>query len=220
MPADSSAPATTEVSSAVSKVVLYEMALRNAVQLGGQKLAERALVVVPDVTLFATEAPIVRGVPLQGWGYFFDVQAPVISRSSIQVWDMVAKSRPPEPPSAPTPVAASASGSVDEARASATSADVAPDPMTVSPTFNPTSAYSSFVRDAVLDAILDSSSVLPLAPDDHLAVAVSGIDPRDANPLYRSVKLLLTVKGSDLLALRQSKITREEAKARITESRF
>ena len=81
-------------------------------------------------------------------------------------------------------------------------------------------AYSNFVREALIDAMLDSSAVLPLGPDDHLTIAASGIDQPGANLLYQSRKLMLTIKGSDLLDLRQGKITREQAKARIVEGRF
>ena len=73
-----------------------------------------------------------------------------------------------------------------------------------------------------MDALLDSSAVLiDLGPDESLTVAASGIDQPNANPLYRGTedKLLLTIKASDLLELRQGRITRDQARQRVTQER-
>lgn len=195
----------------------YEMALRSAVLMGGQRLAQQAAAIVPQVVLATTEQPIVRGVKLEGWGFFFDVQAPDI-QSSVMVWDMVNQSRGAQRAAVPPP----GSPGGPERPVSATGT-VEPDPMTASPvqpSFDPNRAYSNFVRDSLIDALLDSSAVLSLAVDDHLTIAASGIDSPGSNPLYQARKLILTIKGSDLQDLRQGRITRDQAKARIIESRF
>jgi hypothetical protein len=209
-------PASSSADSPVkSQTFAYENSLRTAVLLGGQKLAEQAQQVVPQLVLFASEEPIVRGIRLDGYGYFFDVQAPNIQRSSMMVWDMY-QSRPAQPASSPAPAGGSASATVVAANTPAA------DPMSASPAaaFDPDRAYSNFVREALIDALLDSSGVLPIAPEEHLTIAASGIDQPGANPLYRVRKLMLTIKGSDLQDLRQGHISRDDAKARISEARF
>jgi hypothetical protein len=221
-PAAAQAPAGPPEDPAKSQVFIYEMALQSAVNLGGQRLAQAALKVIPQVTLSPGENPIVRGVKLSGYGFFFDVQVPDINRQQIILWDMLMESGPrlvrrPTPEGYPQAVAAGPAGE----RASATSAPVAGDPMTETPpAFNPTNAYTSFVREALIDALLDSSGVLSLQPAERLTVVASEIGQTNTNPLYRSRKLVITISGTDLLDFRQGRITREQAKERILEERF
>jgi len=183
----------------------FEVVLRAAVISGGQKLAKQASAVVPEAVLAVTEQPIVRGVKLDGWGFFFDVQAPNV-QTTVMVLNMVdQQARRSRPVSSEGPT-----GPVDA------------DPMArgLAAPGGADRAYSSFVRESLIDAILDSSAVLPLGPDDHLTIAASGIDQPGANLLYQSRKLMLTIKGSDLQEFRQGKLTRDDARARIVEGRF
>jgi hypothetical protein len=166
---------------------VFERALRGAVELGGQQLAKRALVLFPEFIL-STEEATVRGVKLGGYGFYFDVQVPDIQSTTI-VLDMMAARQRRGGPSQPV----SAMGGVTD------------DPMTVPPpVFDTDREYSAYVRAALIDTILDSSGVLSVSPDDYLTVAVSGIERRGPNPLYRpsSSKLMLTIPASDLLDLR------------------
>jgi hypothetical protein len=203
-------PSPTPDNPAKPQTYLYENALKTAVELGGQKLARQALAIVPQVTLIAAGQPIVRGVKLPNFGFFFDVQVPDIDRSTVMVWDMVNQSS--RPVAGPTPPGAQPVNTVRPM------AVVAPDPMEGA-AFNPDRAYSNFVRESLIDALLDSSGVLPLAPGESVTIAASGIDQPGAT-LYTSHKLMLTIKGSDLQELRQGHITRDQAKQRIIEDRF
>ncbi len=186
-----------------SQAFVFERALRGAVELGGQRLAKRALVMVPELTL-STEEAIVRGVKLSGYGFYFDVQAPSIE-SNVILLDMMARQR------------SGLSRQVSAAGA------VAADPMDVpTPAFDPDREYTTFVRAALIDAMLDSSGVLVVVPGEYLTVVVSGIDQPSPNPLYRanSNKLILTIAASDLMEWRQGQLTRDQAKERIVEERF
>lgn len=190
-----------------TQAFMFERALRGAVELGGQLLAKQALVVAPELAL-STEEAIVNGVKLTDYGYYFDVQVPSIEGTAI-VYDMLARSRARQQgPSRPV----SANGVVNA------------DPMiNDTPAFDPDREYSTNVRNAILDAILDSSSVLTFAPGERLTVAVGRFDDRrNVNPLYRTNpnKLILSIQGVDLLDLRQGRITREQARQRILEDRF
>jgi hypothetical protein len=187
-------------------VALYEMALRGAVAVGGQKLAEKARSVVPEITL-RTDPPIVRGVPLPRYGFHFDVQAPDI-HSTVLVIDMVNTANMANRPTRPVS---------QVGRTAATGGLVEDDPM---PGFNASREYSAYVREALIDALLDASGVLRLQDGEHLAISASGIDQPDANPLYRERKLVLTISGADLNAYRQGRLTRDQTKERIVEDRF
>lgn len=204
--ASAQTPATPETP-ARNQAFMFERALRGAVELGGQQLAKQAIVVAPELTL-STEEAVVRGVKLTDYGFYFDVQVPSIEGTAL-LWDMMARARPRQQ---------------GPARAVAANGIVSGDPMTnEAPTFDPDREYSTNVRSAVIDAILDSGSLLSLAPDERLTVAVGRFDERrNVNPLYRTntSKLMLSIKGVDLIELRQGRITREQARERILEDRF
>lgn len=187
-----------------SQAFVFERALRGAVELGGQQLAKRALVLFPEFIL-STEEATVRGVKLPGYGFYFDVQVPDIQSTTI-VLDMMANRQRRAGPSQTV----SAMGAV------------ADDPMATLPEFDTDREYSTYVRAALIDALLDSSGVLSLIPGEYVTVAVSGIERRGPNPLYRpdSGKLMLTITASDLLDLRQGRVTREQARERIVAERF
>jgi hypothetical protein len=212
-------PPSAADTAARSSTFTYEMALRSAVVLGGQKLAQQASTLVPDGILAFAEQPIVRGIKLEGWGYFFDVQAPNI-QSTIMALDMMNQSRRLRQ----APVAAGGPDVQAVAGRAVVSASgtVEPDPMgdDLAAPGGPDRAYSKYVREALIDALLDSSAMLPLLPEEHVTIAAQGIEQPGANPLYQTRKLTLTIKGSDLQDMRQGRITRDQAKARITEGRF
>lgn len=189
-----------------SQAFVFERTLRGAIELAGQQLAKQVLVLVPELTL-STEEAIARGVRLDAYGFYFDVQAPSI-QSTVMVWDMMRqRTRPPVGLSRPV----SSGGTL--------AADSVAPPV---PPFDPDREYTSNVRAAVIDAMLDSSGVLAIAAGERLTVVVSGIDHPTPNPLYRSNshKLILTILGRDLLDFRQGRITREQARERILEDRF
>jgi hypothetical protein len=113
----------------------------------------------------------------------------------------------------------------------ATAGDVPDDPMTQSPVVgddgqraapvpDPDTQYSAQVKDALIDAMLDSSGVLPMTVGDRLVIVVSGTGAAVTNPLYRDERLILTVKSSDLADLHQGKLTRDAVKQRITQTVF
>lgn len=89
------------------------------------------------------------------------------------------------------------------------------------PTFNPNDEYTSFARQALLDAVLDQGMSLGLAPDKKLTVIAGELQPQGPSPfLPKSRSLILQISGADLLALRQNRISRDDAKARIKENRY
>jgi len=82
---------------------------------------------------------------------------------------------------------------------------------------NPDAAYTDAVRDALIDAMLSYSQRLGIGPEESLTIAardagnprVTGDDPADV------ITIFLRVKGSDLKAFHEGRITRDEAHRRV-----
>jgi hypothetical protein len=218
-PAWAQQPSSTPPDPARPQVQAFEMVLRGAVDLGGQRFAQRAAEVVPSVYLAPSDTPTVTGFPIREKGLFiFEIQVPGILQTGLRTY-LEYLNRTPRGHTGPD------SGGAKPVAAGGVSADgaVAPDPMTASPLIaDPDRAYSLDVRAALMDAMIDSSAVLPLGADDMLVIVASGNDPVGPNPLYRlnPKKLILSVRNADLTEFRQGRITRDEALQRIKESYF
>jgi hypothetical protein len=78
-------------------------------------------------------------------------------------------------------------------------------------------AYRAQIREAIIDAMLDHSRSLNIAPAERLTVAGRGADdrPRLAPADNESRTVTMTIKGGDLAAFMAGQITREEARARV-----
>lgn len=191
------------------QIQVFELNLRAAVQRGGQRLATEARKVQPDVMLQFTADPIVRSVVLPGYGPTFDVQIPEILDTGLALWRIYAnRGMPPA-------VRAGQPGQPGRVNAAGTEV-VEPDA-----TFDPDRAYTNFMKLALIDAMLDNALALPVPEGQQLTIIASGISGGPANPLgAEERKLILRIKGEDLIALRQGRITRDEAKQRILESRY
>jgi hypothetical protein len=82
---------------------------------------------------------------------------------------------------------------------------------------DPGAAYTDAVRDALIDAMLSYSQQLAIGAEEWLTVAardasnprVTGEDPADVTTIF------LRVKGSDLKALHEGRLTRDEARKRV-----
>jgi hypothetical protein len=111
---------------------------------------------------------------------------------------------PPASPTAPTPDSRSVPGSM-----------VLKDP---------NRAYTEAVQRALIDAMIDYSTPMRIAPHEWLTVAARDNAPRDLfappDPFDEIVTILFRIKGEDLAAYRAGKIDREEAKKRVQVREF
>lgn len=199
-----------------SQILTFEDLLRRAIEVAGDGLSKQVEQISP-IRLVFDPAPVVRGWPLEGFGYHFDVQVPDMTEAGILVLQWY--TNPPRPPPA-RPVAGSSGPRVS-------GGVVAPDPMgggaaaPLPPTFDPVATYRDNVRLALIDAIINNPGVLVLRDTDTLYVTAAGVGQ---SALYRlssrSTRLTLSIRGADLAALRQGSMTREEAKQRIRELYF
>lgn len=188
------------------QVQTFESNLRAAIEKAGAQLGERARQAVPDITLRFEAQPWVKGVVLPaGEGMLFLVEVPDIEGSSVMLWEM---SRRMAQPLNPLPRVTNPAAPV-------------PAPPGVATITNPEREYSEYTRQALLDAMLDQAFALPIKEDQTLTLSVGVASLAPSNPLAPIPRrLYLRMKGEDLLALRQNRISRDEAKQRILEFRY
>ncbi len=197
--------------------------------------------------LLITGAARVRGFWLDGYGVFFDVDVPAMRRSltwTLRVLEQGDRGLGPElaalrrlAASVENPAArrdlqqtiqrieaqvgsgaagpAPATGGVRSVSGAAGMSAREPERPAVLE--DPGAVYTSEVKNALVEAMIEYSAALPLAPNEWLTVAardqdVSRLQPGDP---YDVSTILVRIKGSDLAAFRTRQITRDEALQRI-----
>src|SRR5262249_38741930 len=81
---------------------------------------------------------------------------------------------------------------------------------------DPNGAYTSEVKNALIDAMLEHSGPLNLRADEWLTIAARDGEPSDRlNPGDDIGSIIIRIKGSDLGALHTNRITLQEARKRI-----
>jgi hypothetical protein len=212
----SAAAAQTPMEAQVTQETLrqvqgFENSLRAAIEKAGAQLFERARDVVSDINLrFETQPRIVGIVLPESEGLLFMVDVPGIEATSAKLWEMSRNLAQPMNPvlprvGNPVPPVPPASGAGAGA----------------APFSNPVQEYSEYTRQALLDAMLDFAFALPVRENQNLTLSVGVASVGPANPLAPIPRrLYLRLKGEDLIALRQNRITRDEAKKRIREFRY
>jgi len=81
---------------------------------------------------------------------------------------------------------------------------------------DPGAAYTAEVKDALIDAMLDYSGRVGIAPGEWLTIAArDSHGPSFPGEPYDAMTIVLRLKGSDLADFRAERITREEARKRV-----
>ena len=216
-----------------AEVRTFEIVLFRSIETAGQNLAAWAQTKVPNVVLSPSADPVVNGFPAPSSDLVFMVRIPELSGLTVfntgqrffQSPSVVVQ--PDATGGAARPVSTGTQTGAPkppDGKVTSTTNVVPDDPMkggTVGPP-NPNAMYSDFVRLSLMDAMLDSSGVLTVKDGQWLTVVAIPIDVLVTNPYYRNTsrKLILSIKGEDLAALRAGKITRDEAKLKMVEMRF
>jgi hypothetical protein len=209
------------------RISLMEGVLERAVANGADNLLRQVKHVMPDVPML-TGAPEVRGFRLDGYGVFFDVEVPAlrlplawtlryvadgnrlaVNAALAQMRAMVLDQPAPERERMEVLIRQMEQRNMPAAPSSQV------DPAVVR---DPNEAYTRAVKEALVDAMLESSGPLNLGVDEWLTVAARDNVPND--PLVpgdstdlRSV--IFKIKGGDLAAFRAGQITLEEARKRV-----
>jgi hypothetical protein len=210
----------------------FEGLLKNAVDLGGRQVAEKARQVYPQIALVRSSEPIIKGWAMPEVGFIFEVEVPDILNYGS--WMLAARATQQQSrvvPIVPVPVAQSSQGTAPPPGApptdkpvSASSAVQAADPLKASPIvgfFDPVTEYRDRVRDALIEALLENSGGLPMKESDWLAVVATNTPMAQQNPLDPDPrKLTLQIRALDLMKYLRKEITKDDARGRIIETRF
>lgn len=86
---------------------------------------------------------------------------------------------------------------------------------------DPNAAYTAEVQAALVDAMLDYSGRIGLAPEEWLTIAArDSHGPSYPGEPYDAVTVILRIKGRDLADFRAGRLTREEARKRVDVQEF
>jgi hypothetical protein len=189
---DRPAPPTAAQMQARQQIAAFEAALENAVRYGTQMLDQRLQQSSAANMVMLAGMPRARGFRLDDYGVMFDVEFPSMRRS--MVWSLQ-----------------------ELERANTTNAAL----RTAQPgsAVQPREIYQNEITDALLNVILDYTGTLGLGPAEWLTVAAreTVVDRRFVNGgvIEAPMTVILRMKGSDLQALREQKLTRDEVRAKV-----
>jgi hypothetical protein len=173
-----------------------EGVLENAVAVGTLMLKKRMQASNTDNVFLIVGLTRARGFRLDEYGVMFDVEFPSMRRS--MVWTIQELER-------------NAAASTGGGRAIA-AADA-------EPTVRPREIYQTEITNALATAIVDSKGSVGVGPNEWLTVAAreSVFDRRvvSGDPNDSAMTIILRIKGSDLQALREGTITREDGLKRV-----
>jgi len=228
------------------RISMMEGTLERAVSIGADNLLRQMKAVVSDAPMLSG-VPEVRGFRLDGYGTFFDVGVPALrlpvtwplrymvrdnrdlqvlagelraltAQMDAQYQDQFAqvvrrlemRAQGPLALRGPSAGAATqvtpAPGGTVVASADSTLLD------------NPYEGYTSEVKAALIDAMIENSGPLAIGPEEWLTVAARDNVPRD--PLVPGgttdfSTVIFRVKGSDLAAYRAGRLTREQVRQAV-----
>ena len=173
------------------QIAALEGVLENAVRIGAQMLDQRLQATsAANMVMFAGMSRA-RGFRLDQYGVMFDVEFPSMRRS--MVWSLQELER------------ANVGNSVRAAQSTSS--------------VQPREIYQNEITDALLNAILDYQRPVGIAPNEWLTVAAREslvVDRRFVNgPNEAPITVILRIKGSDLQALHERTLTRDEARKRV-----
>jgi hypothetical protein len=194
----SAAPPTPAQIQARHAIAALEGVLENAVRYGAQMLDQRLQASTAANMVMLAGMARARGFRLDDYGVVFDVEFPSMRRS--MVWSLEQLER------------------ANRGRGAAVAAAAAP----VS-AIKPQEIYLNEIASALADAIVDHSAPIGVGADEWLTVAArESVDHRfvPGDPTDTALTIMLRVKGSDLSALRERKMTRDEVRKRVDIKRY
>jgi hypothetical protein len=191
---DRPTPPTAAQMQARQQIAAFEAALENAVRYGTQMLDQRLQQSSAANMVMLAGMPRARGFRLDDYGVMFDVEFPSMRRS--MVWSLQELER------------------TNTANAKAALRTAQP-----GSGVQPREIYQSEITDALLNVILDYPGALGIGPGEWLTVAAreTVVDRRFVNGgvIEAPMTVILRMKGSDLQALREHKLSRDEVLTKV-----
>ena len=178
------------------QIAALEATLENAVHQGALMLNKRLQATNTDNMVILAGLSRARGFRLDDYGVLFDVEFPSMRRSVV--WSIQELQK-------------NANASTGRRRELAAT--------DVSATVRPREIYQNEITTALVSAILDYKGVPGIGDNEWLTVAAreSVFDRRyiGADPNDTAITVILRIRGSDLQALREGTLTREEGLKRL-----
>jgi hypothetical protein len=231
-------PGSVDRSELRHQIYVMEGALARAVEFGAQMLNREIRSIMPDMLMLAGQAQA-RGVYLDGYGIFFDVEVPILRQS--MAWSIratienalnrlelqarpMATPQPFQPTSGPNGLGQTVGGNTLAHEPPSPAADgsasgalrIPADKLWVK---DPNRAYTEAVQNAIIGAMIDYSGPMRLGSGEWLTVGARDNEHRDSlapqDPAEEVVTVLLQMKGSDLAEYRAGAITRDELRRRV-----
>jgi hypothetical protein len=228
------------------RIAMMEGTLESAVKIGADNLLRQVKAVAPDPPML-TGFPEVHGFRLDGYGIFFDVGVPMLRLPvtwplryminsdnrdleilAAELKTLVAQINDVryQPQLAQVvrrlETRAQAQGAITlrgpTGAVTASQVEVAPPNVDSKVLENPAEGYTREVKAALIDAMIEHSGPLGLAPEEWLTVAARDNVPRD--PLIPGdatdfSTIIIRVRASDLAAFRAGRMTLEEARQKV-----
>jgi hypothetical protein len=173
------------------QIAALEGALENAVRVGTMMLNKQLQASNTDNMVMLAGLTRARGFRLDDYGVVFDVEFPSMRRS--MVWSMQKLE------------------SANTGRAVKT--------VDMAPAIRPREIYQTEIANALVDAILDYMGSIGVGANEWLTIAAreSVLDRRfmSGDPNDAAITVILRIKGSDLQALRDRTLTRDEVRTRV-----
>jgi hypothetical protein len=205
------------------QIAAMEGVLERAVLLGAQKVRVRVQAIAPDL-LFVNGTARARGFWLDGYGVFFDddgaledfkrsastISDPAARRQVLEAVAQFERQRTP-------PAAADAAEPAPGARRVTTAGVPVRNATPAATLEDPGQIYTYEVKDALVSALIDYGTPIPLAPGDYLTVAArdqEGMHLQASDP-YEVSTIFLRIKGADLAAYRSGQIDLAEVRRRV-----
>lgn len=206
---------------------IFESVLQGAVRNGVSAFArDHSDFIPPDIQLTATEAQVIGLAPPQAGNLVFIVQVPLI-RSYI-LTDLLIRG-PRSRGNGPLQQTANEGRGASAASRNRAAGLATADPMSVSPVVedghcaarvlpsrgypDPNYEYAVAVCDALIDAMLENSAALGVKENEWLTIAAVSEPERPS--AIGGTKTYLSIKGADLLAYRQGKLTKAEIRQKV-----
>jgi hypothetical protein len=235
-------PAAAPAGDRTRHIRVMEGVLMQAVREGAAQLGRRMQAIDPNMVLLTGSARA-RGFVLDGYGVFFDVEIPGVQQSVA--WSMRALQRDQDLDRAFRSLQTYVRSVQDQqmkaqleqdlrriqllappppqgaAQADARTGGVAAANVSEPVSADPNEEYTTAVKDALVNAMLEYSGPMNLQPEEWLTIAARDSEgPTIPGQVYDAMTIVLRVKGSDLVAFRTGQISREEARKRVDVREF
>jgi hypothetical protein len=221
-------PSELDQVKARQRISMLEGVLERAVSNGADNMVRQMKAVMGDAPML-TGVPEVRGFRLDGYGVFFDVEVPalrlplawtlryVVDGNRLAVNAALAQLRALvlEQPAQARERLETMVRQMEQRALPLPSAASEVDPEVVR---DPNEAYTRSVKEALVDAMIESSGPLNLGSDEWLTVAARDNVP--PNPLVPGDTtelntVIFRIKGSDLAAFRSGTLSLGEARKKV-----